>query len=67
MKEVYDEAAINSAICAKMSEPPKSISLKVIPSTEQLEALKLHTRQMEVKARVWLIRNSIFIWFDSPG
>jgi hypothetical protein len=59
MKEVYDEAGINAAICAKMDEPPKSISLKVIPTTEQLEALKLHTRQMKVNTNFTMHSSSV--------
>jgi len=61
MKEVYDEAEINNAICAKMSEPPKNISLKVIPTPEQLQSLKLHTRQMEVKLKLFSCNLRIFV------
>lgn len=49
MKEVYEAVAKNEAVCSKMKAETKYISQKVIPTKEQLDSVKQHTKDMEAE------------------
>ena len=48
MKEVIELKTVDEEVCQKLNADPMYVPTKVVPTDEQMEALKKHIRDMKV-------------------